>query len=66
MKRRPEAQAPGPTQARAPDTADMRAMVQDRYGATDVLPPTRIAYSEVTAHEVLVRVHGAFFDRARS
>ena len=41
----------------------MRAVVQDRYGAVDVLRHTRIARPEVADEEVLVRVHAAGLDR---
>ena len=41
----------------------MRAVVQDRYGAADVLGQARIARPEVSDDEVLVRVHAAGLDR---
>ena len=42
---------------------DMRAVVQDRYGAVDVLRLTRIARPEAADNEVLVQVHAAGLDR---
>jgi NADPH:quinone reductase-like Zn-dependent oxidoreductase len=41
----------------------MRAVVQDRYGADEVLRQARIPRPEVTDNEVLVRVHAAGLDR---
>jgi NADPH:quinone reductase-like Zn-dependent oxidoreductase len=41
----------------------MRAIVQDRYGAADVLGQAHIARPEVKDHEVLVKVHAAGLDR---
>jgi NADPH:quinone reductase-like Zn-dependent oxidoreductase len=41
----------------------MSAIVQDRYGAADVLRLQRIARPEPAEHEVLVRVHAAGLDR---
>lgn len=43
--------------------ARMRAVVQDRYGAADVLRLDTVARPEVTDQEVLVRVHAAGLDR---
>ena len=63
MRRKPEARNPGPAQGRPTDTPDMRAVVQDRYGAVDVLRHARMARPEVTDHEVLVRVQAAGLDR---
>ena len=57
MRSKPEPQAQ-PT-----DTRDMRAVVQDRYGAVEVLHQERIARPEATGNEVLVRVHAAGLDR---
>ena len=52
-----------PPQAQPTDTRDMRAVVQDRYGAVEVLHQERIARPEATGNEVLVRVHAAGLDR---
>ena len=41
----------------------MRAIVQDRYGAADVLHLAEIARPEIADNEVLVRVHAAGLDR---
>lgn len=41
----------------------MRAVVQDRYGAVDVLRHERIARPDIGDQEVLVRVHAAGLDR---
>ena len=41
----------------------MRAIVQDGYGAADVLRLARIARPEIADDEVLVRVHAAGLDR---
>jgi NADPH:quinone reductase-like Zn-dependent oxidoreductase len=41
----------------------MRAIVQDRYGATDVLRLEQINRPDIAADEVLVRVHAAGLDR---
>ena len=41
----------------------MRAVVQDRYGAIDVLRHDRIARPDIGDQEVLVRVHAAGLDR---
>ncbi|HEY6276438.1 MAG TPA: NAD(P)-dependent alcohol dehydrogenase [Streptosporangiaceae bacterium] len=43
----------------------MRAIVQDRYGSTDVLRPARITQPEPGANEVLLRVHAAGLDRGQ-
>jgi len=45
------------------DAGGMRAVVQDRYGAADLLRLERIARPEPADHEVLVRVHAAGLDR---
>ena len=67
MRRTPEAEAQAPggdgTPGRPADPGEMRAVVQDRYGAADRLRHARIARPEVTGHEVLVRVHAAGLDR---
>jgi NADPH:quinone reductase-like Zn-dependent oxidoreductase len=41
----------------------MRAIVQDRYGNTDVLRHAQVARPEATDNEVLVQVHAAGLDR---
>jgi NADPH:quinone reductase-like Zn-dependent oxidoreductase len=41
----------------------MQAIVQDGYGAADVLRVTRTARPEITDNEVLLRVHAAGLDR---
>src|SRR4051794_25668997 len=41
----------------------MRAVVQDRYGSSDVLRVARVARPVIADHEVLVRVHAAGLDR---
>jgi NADPH:quinone reductase-like Zn-dependent oxidoreductase len=43
--------------------AEMRAVVQERYGSFDVLRPTRIPTPVPGEGEVLVRVHAAGLDR---
>jgi len=53
---------PGP-QTQPTDTRDMRAVVQDRYGAVEDLHQERITRPEATRDEVLVRVHAAGLDR---
>jgi len=63
MRRRPEARTLGPSAAPSTDAPDMRAMVQDRYGSTDVLRHAQIARPEATDNEVLVQVHAAGLDR---
>lgn len=52
-------QAPAP----APPPRSMAAVVQDRYGAADVLHPSRTELPTVGAAEVLLRVHAAGLDR---
>jgi NADPH:quinone reductase-like Zn-dependent oxidoreductase len=64
MRPRHETRTPGPTgKAQPTNTPDMRAVVQDRYGAANVLHVTRIPRPEVNDREVLVRVHAAGLDR---
>ena len=64
MRRKPEPQPKGTaTQSQPTGTHAMRAVVQDRYGAADVLQVTRIPRPRVTDREVLVRVHAAGLDR---
>lgn len=46
-----------------PDEPLMQAIVQDRYGTTDVLRPAQTARPEIAENEVLVRVHAAGLDR---
>ncbi|HEU4349430.1 MAG TPA: NAD(P)-dependent alcohol dehydrogenase [Actinoplanes sp.] len=41
----------------------MRAVVQDRYGSSEVLRLARVARPAIAAHEVLVRVRAAGLDR---
>ena len=41
----------------------MQAIVQDRYGSTDVFKPARIVRPEIAENEVLVRVRAAGLDR---
>ena len=45
------------------DDATMRAVVQDRYGSSEVLRLDRIARPEIADKEVLVRVRAAGLDR---
>lgn len=44
-------------------TAAMRAVVQDRYGSSEVLRVDRVPRPTVGDHDVLVRVHAAGLDR---
>jgi NADPH:quinone reductase-like Zn-dependent oxidoreductase len=44
-------------------TASMRAVVQDRYGGSEVLLLAQVPRPGLTAHEVLVRVRAAGLDR---
>ena len=53
-------------QAQPTDARDMRAVVQDRYGAVEVLQQERIARPEAADNEVLVRVDAAGLDRGLS
>jgi NADPH:quinone reductase-like Zn-dependent oxidoreductase len=53
---------PGATHAAAPDGM-MRAIVQHRYGAADVLQLQQIPRPEIADNEVLVRVRAAGLDR---
>jgi NADPH:quinone reductase-like Zn-dependent oxidoreductase len=46
-----------------PATDAMQAIVQDGYGAVDVLRRGRIARPQISGNEVLVRVHAAGMDR---
>ncbi len=48
---------------RPSDDATMRAVVQDRYGSSEVLRLDRIARPEIADKEVLVRVRAAGLDR---
>ena len=48
---------------KATATPTMRAVVQDRYGSSEVLRLAEIPRPGVTAHEVLVRVRAAGLDR---
>jgi NADPH:quinone reductase-like Zn-dependent oxidoreductase len=41
----------------------MRAVIQDRYGGSEVLRLARVACPVIADHEVLVRVHAAGLDR---
>jgi NADPH:quinone reductase-like Zn-dependent oxidoreductase len=64
MRHEPEAHGASPTtEAQSTDTADMRAIAQDRYGDADALRHARIARPQPTDLEVLVRVHAAGLDR---
>ena len=47
----------------APLEATMQAIVQDRYGSTEVLRHARVARPEIAADEVLVEVRAAGLDR---
>jgi NADPH:quinone reductase-like Zn-dependent oxidoreductase len=51
------------TTGTTPTTTMMRAVVQDRYGSSEVLRPAERARPEIRDHEVLVRVHAAGLDR---
>lgn len=51
------------TNATTPTTTTMRAVVQDRYGSSEVLRLARVARPAIAAHEVLVRVRAAGLDR---
>ena len=44
-------------------TATMRAVVQDRYGSSEVLRPARVARPVLADDEVLLHVHAAGLDR---
>src|SRR4051812_23997350 len=44
-------------------TTQMRAVVQDRYGSSEVLRMAHIARPVIADNEVLVRVHAAGLDR---
>jgi len=63
VRTRREDRASGTINKGPADSAQMSAIVQDRYGAVDRLRHDRIARPEVTEHEVLVRVHAAGLDR---
>ena len=41
----------------------MQAVVQDRYGSSEVLRLATVARPRIKDHEVLVRVHAAGLDR---
>jgi NADPH:quinone reductase-like Zn-dependent oxidoreductase len=51
------------TPTTATPTATMRAVVQDRYGSSEVLRSARVPRPVIAEHEVLVRVHAAGLDR---
>ena len=44
-------------------TTTMRAVVQDRYGSSEVLRPARVARPVLADDEVLLHVHAAGLDR---
>jgi NADPH:quinone reductase-like Zn-dependent oxidoreductase len=46
-----------------PTTTTMRAVVQDRYGSSEVLRLAEVPRPRVADHDVLVRVHAAGLDR---
>lgn len=48
------------------DLTMMRAVVQDRYGASEVLWLSEVARPKLSEQDVLVRVAAAGLDRARS
>src|SRR5689334_19356914 len=48
---------------RSTSPAEMRAIVQDRYGSLEVLTPAVIGRPEPGEHEVLLRVAAAGLDR---
>ena len=45
------------------DTGTMQAVVQDSYGTAEVLHAATLPLPQITADEVLVRVHAAGLDR---
>ena len=47
----------------AAPTTTMRAVVQDRYGSSEVLRIAEVARPAISAHEVLVQVRAAGLDR---
>lgn len=47
----------------APENGTMRAIVQERYGAADVLHLAQVPRPRIADNEVLVRVHAAGLDR---
>ena len=51
------------TPTTATPTMTMRAVVQDRYGRSEVLRPARIARPAIGDNEILVQVHAAGLDR---
>ena len=51
------------TNPTAKTTATMRAVVQDRYGSSEVLRPARVARPVLADDEVLLHVHAAGLDR---
>lgn len=64
MKRTTDMSSRGDTTHGPPtDVGEMQAVVQDRYGAADVLRLEHIERPEPADHEVLVRVHAAGLDR---
>jgi NADPH:quinone reductase-like Zn-dependent oxidoreductase len=46
-----------------PTTTAMRAVIQDRYGSSEVLRLARVARPVIAHHEVLILVHAAGLDR---
>lgn len=63
MRRSPETAAAAHTHSPPADPGGVRAVVQDRYGADDVLHLGHITRPEISDDEVLVRVHAAGLDR---
>ncbi len=51
------------TKTDAPTSTTMRAIVQDRYGTTDVLRLAQVARPQIAEDEVLVQVRAAGLDR---
>jgi NADPH:quinone reductase-like Zn-dependent oxidoreductase len=51
------------TRPTATPTTTMRAVVQDRYGSSEVLRVAQVARPAIADNEVLVRVHAAGLDR---
>jgi NADPH:quinone reductase-like Zn-dependent oxidoreductase len=51
------------TEQRLPENGTMRAIVQDTYGAADVLHLAEVPRPRIAGNEVLVRVHAAGLDR---
>ncbi|HET7351313.1 MAG TPA: NAD(P)-dependent alcohol dehydrogenase, partial [Marmoricola sp.] len=63
MHRDTAAQTPATSSPSTPEAARMRAVVQDRYGDTDMLRQELVPRPEPGDGEVLVRVHAAGLDR---